>query len=152
MNIESQNLRGWKGPQGNIKSKAPAKAVPYNRSHMSVSTCALNISIEGDSTTSLCSLFQCSVILTVKKLFLRFIWNFLYSSFRPLLLVLSLRTTYKQLHNTAWALHRAPFSKGPVMGIGDAEADQFTPSWSSALEKFFSYYQTIRSMKLTSSF
>jgi len=37
----------------------------------------LNISREGDSTTSLGSLFQCSVTLRVKKFFLMFRWNFL---------------------------------------------------------------------------
>ena len=37
----------------------------------------LNISREGDSTTSLGSLFQCSITLRVKKFFLMFSWNFL---------------------------------------------------------------------------
>jgi len=49
-----------------------------------------------DSTTSLGNLCQCSVTLTV-KIFHVLVWNFLCSSFRPLLLVLSLHTTKKSL-------------------------------------------------------
>ena len=56
----------------------------------------LNNSIDGHSTTSLHSLFQCSVTLTTKK-FNMLVQNFLCSSFRPLLLVLSLCTTKKSL-------------------------------------------------------
>lgn len=37
----------------------------------------LNISRKGDSTTSLSSLFQGSVTLTVKKFFVMLAWNFL---------------------------------------------------------------------------
>ena len=44
------------------------KHVPYGRLHRWASNQILNISIEGDSTTSLGNLFQCSVTLTVKKL------------------------------------------------------------------------------------
>ena len=57
----------------------------------------LNISREGDATTSLGSLFQGSVTLRVKKCFLVFNWNFLCFSLCPLPLVLSLGTTEKSL-------------------------------------------------------
>ena len=57
----------------------------------------LNISREGDSTTSLGSLFQCSVTLRGKKFFLMFRQNFLFFSLCPLPLVLSLGTTEKSL-------------------------------------------------------
>ena len=57
----------------------------------------LNISSEGDSTTSLGNLFQSSVTHTVKRFFLIFRWNFLCISFCPLPLVLSLGTTEKNL-------------------------------------------------------
>jgi len=50
----------------------------------------LNISIEGDSTTSLGSLFQYSVTLRGKKFFLMFRRNFLCLSLCPLLPWLSL--------------------------------------------------------------
>ena len=56
-----------------------------------------NISREGDSTTSLGSLFQCSVTLRGKKFFLVFRRNFLCFSLCPLPLVLSLGTTEKSL-------------------------------------------------------
>jgi len=52
---------------------------------------------EGDSTTSLGSLFQCSVTLRGKKFFLMFRWNLLCFSLCPLPLVLSLGTTEKSL-------------------------------------------------------
>ena len=68
---------------------------PYNRSHRHVSIEVLNIFIEGDCTTSLGKLFQCSVTLTVKK-FCMLLQNSLGSSFRPLLLVLLLHTTQKK--------------------------------------------------------
>jgi len=57
----------------------------------------LSISREGDSTTSLGSLFQCSVTLRGKKFFLMFRWNFLFFSLCPLPLVLLLGTTEKSL-------------------------------------------------------
>jgi len=57
----------------------------------------LNISREGDSTTPLGSLFQCSVNLRGKKFFLMFRRNFLCLSLCPLPLVLSLGTTEQSL-------------------------------------------------------
>lgn len=50
----------------------------------------LNIFREGDSTTSVGSLFLCSVTLSARKVFLMLIWNFLHSSFCLLPLVLIL--------------------------------------------------------------
>jgi len=43
-----------------------------------VSRKVVSISREGDSTTSLSSLFQCSVIPTIEKFFLALLWNFLF--------------------------------------------------------------------------
>ena len=71
--------------------------VTYSRLHRTASRRVLNISREGDSTTSLGSLFQCSVTLRVKKFFLMFRWNILSFSLCPLPLVLSLGTTEKSL-------------------------------------------------------
>lgn len=48
-------------------------------------------------TTSLGSLFYCSIILKGNNFFLMFRWNFPYSSFSPLPLVLSLGTAENSL-------------------------------------------------------
>ena len=64
---ESQNVRGWKGPLW----------VTQSRLHSTVSRRVLNISREGDPTTSLGSLCQGSVTLRGKKFFLGFSWSFL---------------------------------------------------------------------------
>ena len=63
----SQNCRGWKGPP-EIESNLSAKQAPCSRLCKQVSRQVLNISREGESTTSLGSLFQCSITLTVKFL------------------------------------------------------------------------------------
>jgi len=63
----SQNCRAWKGPLEIIKSNSSAEQTPYSRLHRKVSRLVLDIS-RGDFTTSLDSLLQCSVILTVKVL------------------------------------------------------------------------------------
>ena len=73
------------------------KQVFYNKLHRWVSRQALDIFLEGDSITPLGNLFQCSVTLTIKKFFCMFVWNFLCSSFKPLLLVLLLLTTVKSM-------------------------------------------------------
>jgi len=65
--------------------------------HRNLSRRVLNISTEGDSTSSLRSLFQCSVTLRGKKFFLMFRRNFLCFGLCPLPLVLSLATTEKSL-------------------------------------------------------
>ena len=49
--------------------------VTYSRLHRTLSRWVLNISREGDSTTSLGSLVQGSVTLRVKKFFFLFRWN-----------------------------------------------------------------------------
>lgn len=58
-----------------------------------VSKQVLNSSKDGDSTTSVDSLFQCLPTLTVKKIFLLFKCDFLYFNICLLPLVLSLGTT-----------------------------------------------------------
>jgi len=79
-------------------SPTPCRSrVTYRRLHRALSRQVLNISREGDSTTSLGSQFQCSVTLRVKKLFLMFRRNFMCFSLCPLPLVLSLGTTEKSL-------------------------------------------------------
>jgi len=60
----------------------------YSRLHGTVSRWVLNISREGDSTTSLGNLFQGFACLRVKKFFLMFSWNFLCFSLCPLSLPL----------------------------------------------------------------
>ena len=93
---ESQNGKDWKGPLWIICSNPSAKTGP-SRAVRNLSRQVLNISGEGESTTSLSSLLQCSVILIVKKFFLILRWNFIYFSLCPLPLVLSLGTTEKSL-------------------------------------------------------
>jgi len=79
-------------------STTPCRSkVTQSRLHRTVSRQVFNISREGDSTTSLGSLCQCSVTLRGKKFFLMFSWNFLCFSLCPLPLVLSLDTTEKSL-------------------------------------------------------
>ena len=73
------------------RSSSPApllKQVPLEQAAQDHIQVGFEISGEGQSTTSLGSLFQCSV--RVKKFFLMFIWNFLCCSLCPLPLVLSL--------------------------------------------------------------
>ena len=67
--------------------------ITHSRMHSTTSRRGWNISREGDSTASLGSLGQGSVILRGKKFFLGFSWNFLCSSLCPLPLVLALGTT-----------------------------------------------------------
>jgi len=57
----------WKGPLETTFVQATAKAAPYSQLHREESRWVHNISRERNSTTSLGSLFQCSVTLTVKK-------------------------------------------------------------------------------------
>lgn len=73
------------------------KQVPYSRLHRKASVWVLNISRGEDSTTSLGILFQSSITPTIKKFFQMLVWNFLCSSFRPLLLVLLLCISKKSL-------------------------------------------------------
>jgi len=91
----------WSGLEGTSVShlgQPPCRSrVTYSRLHRTTFRRLLNISREGDSTTSLGSLCQCSVTLRGKKFFLMFRWNFLCFSLCPLPLVLSLGTTEKSL-------------------------------------------------------
>ena len=76
--------------------------VTYSRLHRTFSRGVLNISREGDSTTSLGSLFQGFITLRGKKFFLIFRRNFLCLSLCPLPLVVSLDTTEKSLAPSSW--------------------------------------------------
>ena len=82
---------------GHLVQPSCRSRVAYSRLHRTLSRRVLNISREGDSTTSLDSLFQGSVTLRGKKFFLMFRRNFLCFSVCPLPLVLSLGTTEKSL-------------------------------------------------------
>ena len=85
---ELQGLEGTSRDQ----VQPPAKAVNQSRLHKKASRWVLNISVEGDSTTSLGNLLQCSVTLTEKKFFCTFVFSFLRPTFRSLLLLFSLHT------------------------------------------------------------
>lgn len=76
-----------------IESNHLSKQVPYNGWHRQAPKWILNISLEGEFMTFLDSLFQCSIILIIKKFFHMLLQNFLHKSFRPLLLALFLHTT-----------------------------------------------------------
>lgn len=93
LDLESQNHRIARFEKGLKRSSTPLlKRVPYSSLYRYASKWVLNIStVQQDSTTSMGNLFQCGITLTVKKLFHingMFLWNFLRSNFRPLLLVL----------------------------------------------------------------
>ena len=76
--------------------------VTYSRPQRTLSRWVLNISREGDSTTSLGSLGQGSVTLRGKKFFLIFRQNFLCFSLCPLPLILLLCTTEMNLAPSSW--------------------------------------------------
>ena len=97
---ESQNSWGWKGSLKVIWSKPPAQ-VESPVAGCSGSRWVLNISKEGDSTTSLGNLCQCSVTFTVKKHFLMFRGNLLGFSLCPLPLVLSIKQAV--CNNLQWS-------------------------------------------------
>ena len=82
---------------GHLVQPSCRSRVTYSRLHRTLSRWVLNISREGDSTTSLGRLFQGSITLRGKKFFLMFRRNFLGFSLCPLPLVLSLGTTEKSL-------------------------------------------------------
>lgn len=89
--------KGLEGTTGDHQVQPLLKLVPCSKLHRKASRWILNIFKEGNSTTSLGSLFQCSVTLKVKKLSFMFVWNFLCYSLCPLSFVLSLSTTKKSL-------------------------------------------------------
>jgi len=97
---ESQGLEGTSvGHQAQPHCRS---RVTYSRLHRTLSRQVLNISREGDSTTSLGSVFQCSVTLRGKKFFLMFRRNFPCFILCPLPLVLSLGITEKSLAPSSW--------------------------------------------------
>jgi len=76
-NTESHDDRGGKEPPDLPPSNPCAKPHCLGQAAQeSTQELNLNISREGDSTTSLGSLFQGSVTFKVKKFFLTFRWNF----------------------------------------------------------------------------
>ena len=75
--MESQDGGGWQGPLWVTQSNPlPKQGHPQQAAQHRVQA-GLEFSREGDSTTSLGSLFQGSVTLGVKKFFLMFRRNFL---------------------------------------------------------------------------
>jgi len=88
------------------------------RLHRTLSRWVLNISREGDSTSSLGSLGQGSVTLRGKKFFFMFSWNFLCFSLCPLPLVLSLGTTGKSLPALPAARGGTVLARGGCAGSG----------------------------------
>ena len=59
----------WEGPLESNESKPCSGRVTHSKSPRTVSSWVLSISKDGDSTSPLVNLFQCSTTLTVKKVF-----------------------------------------------------------------------------------
>jgi len=85
-------------PHPPSQSGTPSSKLPKTMSRQ-----IMKISKQWDSTTSQGNLCQCYITHTVKKLLLRFRWNFLYSSLCPLPLVLAMGTTEK--NSPSFSLH-----------------------------------------------
>ena len=86
---------------GHLAQPSCQSRVTYSRLHRTLSRRVLNISREGVSTTSLGSLFQCSVTLRGKKFFLMFRQNFLCFSLCPLPLANLALNTSREGESTA---------------------------------------------------
>ena len=97
---ECQGLEGTS--VGHPVQPSHRSRVTYSRLQRTLSRWVQNISREGDSTTSLGSLCQCSVTLKVKKFFLMFRQNFRCFSLCPLPLVLSQGTSEESLAPSSW--------------------------------------------------
>lgn len=89
----------------------------------------LNVSREGDPTTSLGILFQCSIALTVRKIFLIFMWNLLCSSLHPLPFVLSLDVTEKSKRS---------------LGQSGYYWEKYLPLWGKISREMLYYWQRWR--------
>jgi len=88
-----------------LSSTPLLKQVPYSKLSRKASIRLMNISRERGYTTTLGSLFQCSVTLTIKKLSCIRVWkNFSCCSFCPLHLALPLHTTEQSLASSIWLL------------------------------------------------
>ena len=100
-NCSYHRTAGWLrlgGTSGGHRLQPPCSSrVTHSRLPRTMSRRLLSTSKDGDSTTSLGSLCQCSATLTVTECFLMFRGNLLCVSLCPLPLVLSLGTAGKSL-------------------------------------------------------
>ena len=96
--IESQIVKGWKGPYRSSHSHTPAMGRdPFHQTRLlrAPSNLTLSTAREGTATASLGNLGQGPTTLRVKNLFPQSNLNLLSFSFKPLSLALSLQTLVK---------------------------------------------------------